>query len=327
MNDLGAFADIFEGMTPFSGHVDRGFMVDFLGVRLDAEFRAIWGIDPTAQGGREITTQLPTPASGEGWFEACNWVAAAREARGSYVMMTLGACYGNQAVRSYLALQALNPLPAKLVAVEPVPENIEMTRKHFRDNGIDPDDHWIIEAAMSDSNAPVLFPVGSPGSGTQNCIFYNSPAGRAALAQRLRDQGQADQVGCNLLAANATGITVNMAPDRDEPFEAELRLVSAVTIADLLGPFDRVDFIEADLQCSEVVVFPPAMALMTRKVRRVHLGTHGADGHVFLEDVFRQHGWEIVFSYGPGTSHDTPNGRFSLNDGVLTAVNPALAYE
>jgi hypothetical protein len=35
---------------------------------------------------------------GEGWFEAVNWVEAAREARGRYVMITLGACYAAQAV-------------------------------------------------------------------------------------------------------------------------------------------------------------------------------------------------------------------------------------
>lgn len=326
MNDLQAFLNTFDGMTPFCGPVERGFMVDFLGSRIDANFRTMWDVDPAAEGGREVTVALPTIADGDAWFEACNWVAAAREARGSYVMMTLGACYGAQAVSSYLALQALNPLPATLVAVEPVPENVEWTRKHFSDNGIDPDDHWIVEAAMSCDNAPVLFPVGSPGSGTQNCVGFNSPAGRLALVERLRDEGQAEVVGCNLLASNETGVTVNMTPDRDVPFEAELRLVSAITVADLLGPFDRVDFIEADLQQSEAIVFPPAIELMNRKVRRVHLGTHHVEEHRFLENMFRQHGWQIVFSFAPHHSYQTPIGQFTLNDGVLTALNPAVAY-
>lgn len=326
MNNLAAFTDVFDGMTPFSGHVDQGFMVDFVGARLDANFRTIWGVDPAKEGGRDIATAFPAITDGEGWFEGYNWVAAAREARGSYVMMTLGACYGAQAVGSYLALQALNRMPATLVAVDPVPENIDWTRKHFRDNGIDPEDHWVLEAALSDSNAPVVFPVGSPGSGTQNCVFFNSPAGRTALAHQLEDQDQAGKVGRNLLATNGTGITINMTPDRDPPFEAELQLVSAVTVADLLGPFDRVDYIEADLQCSEIVVFPPAIELMNRKVRRVHLGTHHPEQHRFLQGMFEQHGWQVLFSFLPCHTYRTPVGEFTLNDGVLTAVNPALAY-
>ena len=49
-------------------------------------------------GGRAVTTRLPVIADGEGWFETVNWVEAAREARGRYVMVTLGACYAAQAV-------------------------------------------------------------------------------------------------------------------------------------------------------------------------------------------------------------------------------------
>src|SRR5712671_4855233 len=45
------------------------------------------------------------------------------------------------------ALQLLNPMPYKLVAVEPVPQNVQRIRRHMRDNGIDPDDQWIIEGA------------------------------------------------------------------------------------------------------------------------------------------------------------------------------------
>ena len=52
---------------------------------------------------------VPTIEDGEGWFEAVNWIAAAHDARGSYTMVTLGACYGAQAVGSYQALQQLNP--------------------------------------------------------------------------------------------------------------------------------------------------------------------------------------------------------------------------
>ncbi|MDP6705103.1 MAG: hypothetical protein QF893_02070 [Alphaproteobacteria bacterium] len=326
INDFTPHLDAFDGITPFAGPVEKGFLVNFLGAKLDAGFRTMWGIDPEAVGGCHMETTLPAVGMGEGWFEDFNWVAAAREARDSYVMMTLGACYGAQAVGSYLALQALNPMPATLVAVDGVPENIAWTRKHFLDNGIDPDGHWIVEAAMSDSNEPVIFPVGSPGSGAQNCVSTNSAGFRRQIGEAVIQAGRTDEVLRNLLQSNSTGIQINLTPDTEYEFEAELRLVSAVTLGDLLGPFRRVDYIEADIQQSEEIVFPPAMAALTRKVRRVHLGTHGLDAHRQMHALFATHGWEILFSFEPNGSYETPFGTFELNDGVLTAVNPAVAY-
>ena len=93
MNDLQSCADIFKGMKPWSGVAPAGYMVDFLGTLTDARFRMPFGIDPATVGGVPVATRLPVIEDGEGWFEAVNWVEAAREARGRYVMITLGACY------------------------------------------------------------------------------------------------------------------------------------------------------------------------------------------------------------------------------------------
>src|SRR5215467_302190 len=165
MNDLKQYANVFEGITPWSGRVPRGYLVDFLGTLTDARFDVISDLDPASVGGDVVTTTVRAVSDGELWFEAVNWVVAAREARGRYTMVTLGACYGAQAVGSYRALQQLNPMPAKLVAVEPEPDNFDWIARHMRDNGIDPERQWLLRYAISDRNDVVYFPVGSPGSG------------------------------------------------------------------------------------------------------------------------------------------------------------------
>jgi hypothetical protein len=104
-----------------------------------------------------------------------------------------------------------------------------------------------------------------------------------------------------------------------------VKLVSAITLADVLSPFDRVDFLEADMQQSEAIVFPPYMDLLKRKVRRVHIGTHGKDTHHDLVELFRNKGWTIVFDYEPNETFRTPIGAFESEDGILTAINPSLA--
>jgi FkbM family methyltransferase len=322
MNDLRSYADVFKGLTPWSGPVPAGYLVDFLGTLTDARFRVPFGLDPAKVGGGSLTTRVPVIEDGEGWFETANWVEAARAARGRYVMITLGACYGAQAVGAYRALQMVNPMPCKLVAVEPEPENCQWIRRHMRDNGIDPDDHWLVPLAISDRNDPVLFPVGSPGTGAQNCVATNEAASREIYAREIIGTGRLEEALRNLLVRNTTGLTKDLVPGSN--FMAEIKIMSATTLADVLGPFDRVDYLESDIQQSEILVFPPFIDLLKRKVRRIHIGTHGKDVHNSLHRLFADHGWDIVFSYEPNAKFDSPLGQFTTNDGVLTVINPAL---
>jgi hypothetical protein len=93
---------------------------------------------------------------------------------------------------------------------------------------------------------------------------------------------------------------------------------------EILGPFDTIDYLEADIQQSEILVFPPFIDLLRRKVRRIHIGTHGKDVHSALHDLFADSGWEMIFSYEPNGHFESSLGAFETNDGVLTVRNPDL---
>ena len=322
MNHMEQYADLFADVMPWAGRTPKGYLVDFTGALTDARFRTMFGVDPTAVGGGDQETRLPVIEDGEGWFEAANWVMAVRAARHRFVMITLGACYGAQAVGSYRILKQLNPMPCKLVAVEPVPENFAWTAQHFRDNDIDPDAHWLVPMAIGSSNAPVLFPVGAPGSGAQNSFSTNHQDARRLYTDQFISAGpeRTREALSNLLLHNTTGLIKDLVPGQD--FKAEIKMVSAITLPDLLGPFDRIDYLESDIQQSEIEVFPPFVELLRKKVRRIHIGTHGKEVHWSLHDLFAAKGWEIVFSFEPNARHDTALGSFETNDGVLTVVNP-----
>lgn len=332
MNNLQDYADVFHGIRPWHGHVPQYFIVDFLGALTDIEFHPLLftdpQFDPEVVGGGYDRTVVPelrnvvTPADAEAWFEAVDWVVAARDARGRYVMITLGANYGAQAVGAYRALQAVNPMPYKLVAVEPVPGNYDWVRRHMHNNGIDPAKQWIVPLAINDRVDPLYFPVGGPGVGSNNCFSTNEAAARREYAETFIAAGQADDALQNLLVNNSTGLVKDLVPGHD--FKGEIKLVSAITLKELLGPFERIDLLEADIQQSEIVVFPPFVELLKKKVRRIHIGTHGADVHWALHTLFHDHGWKIVFSYPPNARHASPLGVFETNDGVLTVSNPTL---
>ena len=190
MNRLEKYEHVFDDIQPWAGNVPKGYIAEFFGVLIDAQFREILGVKASEQGGCFVETKRPSIAThDEGWFEIVNWVLAAREAKNRFTMMTLGACYGFQAVGAYKALQAVNPMPARLVAVEAEPGNYLWISKHFLDNGIEPGDHWLLQAAVSESNEPALFPVGSPGTGAQN-FHVDEPAPRTgAGGGRDRQKG------------------------------------------------------------------------------------------------------------------------------------------
>jgi hypothetical protein len=337
MNELEKFRDAFAGIAPWAGETPAAHAVDFLGTLTDITFPAVFTGDPMSIGGKYVETALPSLDDthpddnadiwqwrGEGWFEAVNWFEAAREAHGEFVMLTLGAWYGSQAVGCYRALQLVKPMPCRLVAVEPMADNVALIERHFRTNGIDPDAHWIVPMAVNDSVDPVLFPVAPHAMGPQNCFSTNERASRESFCREIIATGKAEAALSSLLLHNSTGITIPGKSAKGDPLQAEVKYVGATTLNLLLGPFARVDYLEADIQQSETRAFPPFVDLLKRKVRRIHIGTHGRDAHWMLHDLFAGNGWDIVFSYEPDATHQTALGTFTTTDGILTVHNPNL---
>jgi hypothetical protein len=181
--------------------------------------------------------------------------------------------------------------------------------------------------------------------GLQNCVSTNGQPARESYVHELLGWGRSKAALRNLLLRNSTGIIKDVTAEHNLPLkikavlrkllakfmgstkgitpgQVEIKFVSALTLADILGPFDHVDFVEADLQESEIVVFPPCMDVLKKKVRRIHLNTHSRDTHRILHNMFAEKGWEIVFSFEPDSTHDSVLGTFRTNDGVLTVRNP-----
>jgi hypothetical protein len=305
-------------IVPWSGDVPTGYTVDSLGILTDATF--LVGRTGTFEAHHE-TTRTPSLATwGEGFLELADWLLAARDARNHFVAVSLGAAYGTQLVWAWKVLNAINPLPCRLVGVEPVPENCTWMRRHMAVNGIDPEKHWIVQAALAPDNEPILFPVGAPGSGRTGCTDTNAALSRRTYADMISARGSAEQALENILLYNSTGLGYDLGAG----FDAEVKFVSALTLRDVLAPFDRVDLLEADIQHSEINVFPPFVDLLNSKVSRVHIGTHGHEAHDLLRSLFVRAEWEIVFDYAPDSSHTIGQVRLDLIDGVLSTRNPRL---
>ena len=234
-------------------------------------------------------------------------------------MVELGGGYAARCVDAYQALQSQKPMPAQLVIVEAEPTHFQWAKRHLRNNGIDPDDHWLINAAVCPDYDPVMF---MQGAGT----YYNSivePGALDRLVEQVVALDNTRQLLLNLLATGETGVQV--------PYNSSIgsdlfryKFVSALPLADILAPLAIVDLIDIDIQGAEKIVLPPAMEALNRRVKRIHIGTHGAGIHSEIWDLFFDNEWNCEIDFPPDTHNTTPWGDFETSDGILHLSNPRL---
>jgi hypothetical protein len=112
--------------------------------------------------------QAPYPQVDEDYFEWIDLLESVIAARGSYTMIELGAGMGRWSVRAALAARQFKPrMPFRLIAVEADPVHFDWLRWHFLDNGLDPKEHRLINAAVSDTPGVVQPCIRGPIGG--NC--------------------------------------------------------------------------------------------------------------------------------------------------------------
>lgn len=114
--------------------------------------------------------------------------------------------------------------------------------------------------------------------------------------------------------------------------------VKTLSLPTLLANYTSVDLLDMDIQGVELDACraPGAMEALSRKVRRIHIGTHSHEIHRGLVQLFTSSSangdWVVAYSHlGQhnvdlwGGLEETAWGRMHFNDGVLSLVNTRLA--
>lgn len=295
---------VFADIPRWHGVVPSGYTVDFLGVKTRWKYGEKMP-GATFEPQKAMAHEPLLPPFDEEYFEWIDLIEAVKAAKGQFVMVELGAGYARWIVRAVAALQQLNPMPYRLVAVEPEPTHFEWLKEHLRDNGIDPAEHELIMAAVNGTGERVRFWVGNP-SGWYGQAIAPGPVG--SLKQRIA-----------AWACSAFGRRPSAEGD-----DVNIVWVKAVTLDQILTKHDRVDLIDLDVQGAELDVLSAAIEPLNRKVKRLHIGTHSAEIEEGLRKLFSSHGWENVNDYRCPSVNPTPYGEIEFEDGVQTWVNPAL---
>jgi FkbM family methyltransferase len=277
---------IFGRFERFKGVVPPGCHMDFLGVMTRNEFveglMAVVGEKFPDPGYFE--TDYPQPA--EEYFEWVDLLESVSGARNQFTMVDLGAGFGRWLVKGAAAVrQCHGNLPIKLIGVEAEPTHFEWLKQHFNDNGLDPAQHELIEAAVDGQERTVRFYVGKPDEWW----------GQRMSNPFLDSQG----VPC--------------------------REVKTITLNRILGALDLVDLIDLDVEEAELVVLQSAIKQLNQKVKRVHIGTHTPEIEHGLRALFWENGWYKRNDYGVGRTELTEWGEMYFGNGVQTWLNPRLS--
>ncbi len=319
------YENVFADLEPWKGDVPEGYDVNFLGQLFDISLH----VDPPGGGdfpepepARYVETTPRTVENGEYFFEAADIVQTVQTARDRYTMIELGGGWAPRCVDAHRALDALSPLPRLFVAVEPEPLLHMNARVNFRNNGLDPDDHWLLNSSVSADGRPSLIFTGKGRISSTRLVGKHADA----VAEMIVSSNAAETALRNLCAQMRVGIPLSGDADESQDIVA----VSSIRLRDLLAPLGIVDLMDVDVQGEEVSIFEPAMDQIVKKVRRLHIGTHlmtndSMSRHEKVRSDFVDAGFEVLADYEPCSKHQTELGSFETpSDGVLTLHNPRL---
>jgi FkbM family methyltransferase len=293
---------VFDRFEPWSGEVGPGWDVNFLGVRTREEFTAGMNAIVSSESGWVNTDY---PHFDEEYFEWVDVLEAAAAAAETFTMIELGAGWGRWLCNAAGAIRQHDRLPLHLVGVEAEPTHFRWMLQHFRDNDVDATSLTLIQAAVAGDECRVRFHVGDPSAWYGQAIELNEPTPdrRFLRLRRLK-------------------ALLERQPARDERTIVDVR---AVTLPTILHGLRDVDLIDLDVQGVEADVLESAGDVLSRSVRRIHVGTHSTENEERLRALFGRLGWEKLNDYACGTEAETAWGVISFQDGVQTWQNPWLA--
>ena len=307
----------FDAIEPFSGIAKAGRSYNFAGALLPEHMTQDW---PEARDPGMRKTSRPEIHDGEVFAEWYSIVRSIDLARDNYLMISLGAHLGVPIVNAHKILQQYKPMPSRFIGVEADEHMSQLLQKNLVENEIDPTAVTLNQVIISDSNQPKMFTVCSKVTGLNRMM---SKTELEQLCTEILAVSGASEVLIEKLLHRATTGFIAQLDNLGE--DVELKMLSSLTVADVIGSHPRVDFLEIDIQGAEYVALPPAIQTLNERVAWLHLGTHaGEDAHKLMRDLFTNHEWEFHIDWVPDSVYETPTGHFKTSDGVLSMRNPRL---
>lgn len=251
------------------------------------------------------------PPFDEEYFEWIDVLEAVKASSSKFVMIELGAGYGRWMANAVAALRHIRPNSNLfLVGVEAEPTHYKWLFQNLRDNDIDPRKHLMINAAVSARSEPVYFWTGDPD---------------AWYGQAIADEDYVSELRRNWIAQWRNNAYVGKPGLLDRLWRRHkhfIRKVKCVRLSEILSKVDDiVDIIDIDVQGTEFEVIAESKAVLSERVKRLHIGTHSQEIEEKLRALLPGLGWELTQDYGCLGERQTPYGDVTFEDGVQSWIN------
>lgn len=214
---------VFASFARFRGVVPPRYHANFLGVVTQNAFIAgmITALGHKFPDAGDM--EVDYPAFDEEYFEWIDLLEAVLEARDAFTMIELGAGYGRWLVNAAAAArQRRGDLRITLVGVEAEPTHFAWMTQHFQDNGLDPQKHVLIEAAIDAHDGVVSFYVGKPDE------WYG---------QRIADHGDTERPIRKVKTINLNQILARL--DSVDLIDLDIEGAELAVLTSAIGELDR----------------------------------------------------------------------------------------
>lgn len=302
---------VFDRFEPFSGWVEPGFHVDYLGSAVRETFTPM-----RVETDRAFVRRQPPPFDEE-YFEWIDLLEAVSARSSAFVMFELGAGFGRWSGRAARAARQIGRGPIKLVLVEAEPVRAAWARLHMADQGLAPDEFEVIEAGVAASPGSDLFYVRLPeGSAGNNPREWRGQSLVPDYWKSHADNPKAASV------EEYFGREVVRTADGAGSIRVPLSPLSA-----LIAPYDEIDLIDMDVQGVEAEIVAEAIGPLTQTTHRLHIGTHASEIEMCLRETLHSAGWVCQWDLPLQQSSHTDFGSIQCGDGVQSWVNPRFWQE
>lgn len=291
---------VFQSLPPQSRKGEAGFLIDFLGVRT-----RLTSLKPYRPYDGKV---LGIPVAFKDLFHAdtVEWIGLLKSvlsARERYVALELGAGWGPWIVGGATAARRMGIRELKLYGVEGDPGHFQFMNQHLIDNGLDPAEHCLFNAAVGVTAGRVRWPkVDDPADD-----WGSRPLGDI----EQRDQPSDEKNGPDYLGRH---------------FDSFIE-VEVLTFAGLLEREPIWDFVHSDVQGSEYALCRSSIEIMNQRVRWLVVGTHSRKIEGDLIELMFSHNWVLEnekpcqFRFNPSSHTLTAMTHY---DGTQVWRNPRL---
>jgi len=281
---------VFEDFEVWSGVVPAGYFAYWLG---NVTRSSYWAFSDEVQAyyatGRFEQHARPDRMD-DNTLDWAMPLEAVKGARDCFRMIALGAGWGRWLVCGAFAAKQKG-LPFYLTGVEAEPKHYEWMLEHLRDNGIDPADHNLINAAVSDKAGDGWFYFGD------SAAWYGQ-----SLIKDLKAEGEFTEY--NGLKAMR---------------------VATVPLADIIGDQPVIDYLHMDIQGAEYDVLQACAGLLGERVKRILIGTHSHEIEDKLRKLFAGGPWYAQYDIPMDGYMVAGSTRCQVGDGCQAWINTRLA--